>query len=259
MKTEESRARFRYWLTLQTRWMDNDQYGHVNNAQYYSYIDSIVNKMLFERKVLDGPHWNAIGLVIAGALSRLIHLPPNIAAVTGVTLFAGFAIRNLWLALAGRALNPAKVRSYMIWTLEASRGIAERPQQLVGLGAGRHVGIDVLEAVADVRRRRLAPCRVVGDALVHQPADGLAGLAHLELVQEGFVEAEHLGRGQPQLELGGQGLAHGLGELQRGVDAVAEGGADRGQLSVLPGAQHLDALVRSHGVSFDGRVEPIAP
>ena len=42
----------------------------------------------------------AIGLVIAGALSRLIHLPPNIAAVTGVTLFAGFAIRNLWLALA---------------------------------------------------------------------------------------------------------------------------------------------------------------
>jgi acyl-CoA thioester hydrolase len=67
MKTEESRDRFRYWLTLQTRWMDNDQYGHVNNAQYYSYIDSIVNKMLFERKVLDGPHWNAIGLVIASS------------------------------------------------------------------------------------------------------------------------------------------------------------------------------------------------
>ncbi len=42
----------------------------------------------------------AIGLVLAGALSRLAHLPPNIAAVTGVTLFAGFAIRNIWLALA---------------------------------------------------------------------------------------------------------------------------------------------------------------
>ena len=67
MKTVESRARFRYWLTLQTRWMDNDQYGHVNNAQYYSYIDSIVNKMLFERRVLDGPHWNAIGLVVASS------------------------------------------------------------------------------------------------------------------------------------------------------------------------------------------------
>ena len=66
-KPVESRARFRYWLTLQTRWMDNDQYGHVNNAQYYSYIDTIVNKMLFERQVLAGPHWNAIGLVIASS------------------------------------------------------------------------------------------------------------------------------------------------------------------------------------------------
>jgi hypothetical protein len=42
----------------------------------------------------------AIVLVLVGAGSRLLHLPPNIAAVTGVTLFAGFAIRNVWLALA---------------------------------------------------------------------------------------------------------------------------------------------------------------
>lgn len=44
--------------------------------------------------------WLAIGLVLLGAASRLLHLPPNIAAVTGVTIFAGFAIRNVWLALA---------------------------------------------------------------------------------------------------------------------------------------------------------------
>jgi len=41
----------------------------------------------------------AILLVLVGAGSRLLHLPPNIAAVTGVTIFAGFAIRNIWLAL----------------------------------------------------------------------------------------------------------------------------------------------------------------
>lgn len=41
----------------------------------------------------------AIVLVLVGAGSRLLHLPPNIAAVTGVTIFAGFAIRNVWLAL----------------------------------------------------------------------------------------------------------------------------------------------------------------
>ena len=45
--------------------MDNDQYGHVNNAFYYSFIDTLVNTMLLEKQVLDGPHWNAIGLVIA--------------------------------------------------------------------------------------------------------------------------------------------------------------------------------------------------
>ena len=41
----------------------------------------------------------AIVLVLIGALSRLLHLPPNIAAVTGVTIFAGYAIRNRWIAV----------------------------------------------------------------------------------------------------------------------------------------------------------------
>lgn len=42
----------------------------------------------------------ALVLIVLGAVSRLLHLPPNIAAVTGVTLLAGFALRNIWLALA---------------------------------------------------------------------------------------------------------------------------------------------------------------
>lgn len=42
----------------------------------------------------------ALVLIVLGAVSRLLHLPPNIAAVTGVTLLAGFALRNVWLALA---------------------------------------------------------------------------------------------------------------------------------------------------------------
>jgi hypothetical protein len=41
----------------------------------------------------------ALVLIVLGAVSRLLHLPPNIAAVTGVTLLAGFALRNIWLAL----------------------------------------------------------------------------------------------------------------------------------------------------------------
>jgi acyl-CoA thioester hydrolase len=64
-KPAESRERFIYWQSVPTRWLDNDQYGHVNNAHYYSFIDTIVNKMLVEKQVLKGPHWDAIGLVIA--------------------------------------------------------------------------------------------------------------------------------------------------------------------------------------------------
>jgi hypothetical protein len=41
----------------------------------------------------------ALGLIVLGAGSRLLHLPPNVAAVTGVTLLAGYVLRNIWLAL----------------------------------------------------------------------------------------------------------------------------------------------------------------
>lgn len=36
---------FRYTLPIQTRWKDNDQYGHVNNVVYYSYFDTAVRKI----------------------------------------------------------------------------------------------------------------------------------------------------------------------------------------------------------------------
>ena len=41
---ESSRAAYRHFLTIATRWMDNDSYGHVNNVTYYSYFDTVVNE-----------------------------------------------------------------------------------------------------------------------------------------------------------------------------------------------------------------------
>ncbi|KAJ3193423.1 hypothetical protein HK101_004855 [Irineochytrium annulatum] len=37
---------YNYWLPIQTRWNDNDQYGHVNNAVVYQYFDTVVNVFL---------------------------------------------------------------------------------------------------------------------------------------------------------------------------------------------------------------------
>ncbi|XP_004683638.1 PREDICTED: uncharacterized protein LOC101620783 [Condylura cristata] len=40
------REAYGYFLPIQTRWQDNDQYGHVNNVVYYSYFDTITNHYL---------------------------------------------------------------------------------------------------------------------------------------------------------------------------------------------------------------------
>jgi acyl-CoA thioester hydrolase len=44
--TPETRACFRHFMTITTRLMDNDVYAHVNNATYYSFIDTAVTSYL---------------------------------------------------------------------------------------------------------------------------------------------------------------------------------------------------------------------
>ncbi|MGO9544218.1 MAG: acyl-CoA thioesterase [Rhodomicrobium sp.] len=51
-------------IPIQTRWMDNDVYGHVNNVTYYSYFDTAVNGYLIEKGALDIEKSPAIGLVV---------------------------------------------------------------------------------------------------------------------------------------------------------------------------------------------------
>lgn len=59
-----TRADFRHFRRLDTRWMDNDVYGHVNNVTYYSYFDTAVNAYLIEKGVLDIHGGGTIGLVV---------------------------------------------------------------------------------------------------------------------------------------------------------------------------------------------------
>ena len=55
---------YRHFLTIPTRWMDNDVYGHVNNVVYYSFFDTVVNKFLIEQSQLDYRNGNIVGLVV---------------------------------------------------------------------------------------------------------------------------------------------------------------------------------------------------
>src|SRR5215212_8033671 len=60
----EARERYPHFLSVPTRWMDNDVYGHVNNVVYYSYFDTVVNEYLIHSGVLDIEKSPVIGLVV---------------------------------------------------------------------------------------------------------------------------------------------------------------------------------------------------
>lgn len=64
-------------LKIQTRWMDNDAYAHVNNVTYYSYFDTAVNQFLITGGVLDIHQSNEIALVVESGCSyyRSISFP----------------------------------------------------------------------------------------------------------------------------------------------------------------------------------------
>jgi acyl-CoA thioester hydrolase len=59
-----ARGAFRLFRPIATRWMDNDAYGHVNNAHYYSYFDSAVNGWLVERGLLRLADSATVGVVV---------------------------------------------------------------------------------------------------------------------------------------------------------------------------------------------------
>jgi acyl-CoA thioester hydrolase len=48
-----TRADYRHFSPIQTRWHDNDAYGHVNNVVYYAWIDTAVNRWLLDNRLLD--------------------------------------------------------------------------------------------------------------------------------------------------------------------------------------------------------------
>ena len=42
------RDNYHWFMTIATRWADNDAYGHVNNTVYYQWFDTAVNAWLVE-------------------------------------------------------------------------------------------------------------------------------------------------------------------------------------------------------------------
>jgi len=63
----QTRESFPHFLTIPTRWMDNDIYGHVNNVVYYSYFDTVINDYLIGAGGLDIHDGEIIGVCAESA------------------------------------------------------------------------------------------------------------------------------------------------------------------------------------------------
>jgi acyl-CoA thioester hydrolase len=57
-----SPADYPHVRAIPTRWKDNDVYGHVNNVEYYSFFDTVINAWLVEEGGLDIHRGAVIGL-----------------------------------------------------------------------------------------------------------------------------------------------------------------------------------------------------
>jgi len=64
MSEPETRAAYVHFTPLDTRWHDNDVYGHVNNVVYYAFFDTAVNGHLIRAGCLDVQASGVIGLVV---------------------------------------------------------------------------------------------------------------------------------------------------------------------------------------------------
>jgi acyl-CoA thioester hydrolase len=90
-----TRAAFPHFLEIQTRWLDNDIYGHVNNAMHYSYFDTTVNRYLIDSGVLDLRESAVVGLVVETACSyfKEISFPDRVYAGLRVAYIGRTSVR----------------------------------------------------------------------------------------------------------------------------------------------------------------------
>src|SRR4051794_7024318 len=71
------------------RWKDNDVYGHVNNVEYYSYFDTVINEYLITAGGLDIHAGEQIGLCAES------HCTFKAATAFPATISAGLRVAKL--------------------------------------------------------------------------------------------------------------------------------------------------------------------
>lgn len=64
-----NRNEFNTFISLSTRWNDNDVYGHLNNVVYFELFDTAINSYLIRNNLIDIYSGDIVGLVVENKCS----------------------------------------------------------------------------------------------------------------------------------------------------------------------------------------------
>ena len=80
---------------MNTRWNDNDIYGHLNNVIYYELFDTAVNKWLIKNNLIDIKSGNNIGLIVQSGCNYFssFKYPEDIEAGIRITKIGNSSVR----------------------------------------------------------------------------------------------------------------------------------------------------------------------
>jgi acyl-CoA thioester hydrolase len=122
-----------YTLEIPTRWMDNDVYGHVNNVQYYSYFDTVINRYLIDEGGLDIHDGDVIGLCAESHCTyrAALSFPAVVRAELAVGALGTSSVTYELALFASDAAEPAAEGWFVhVFVDRASRRPTEMPERL---------------------------------------------------------------------------------------------------------------------------------
>jgi acyl-CoA thioester hydrolase len=129
----ELRSAYQHFRLISTRWMDNDVYGHINNVQYYSFFDTVVNGYLIEQGALDPLDGAVIGLVVETKCNYFesLSFPDEIHAGLRVARIGASSVRYEIALFRGVATHAAAQGHFVhVYVARATRRPTPLPEAL---------------------------------------------------------------------------------------------------------------------------------
>jgi acyl-CoA thioester hydrolase len=130
----EPRNAYPFFTRITTRWMDNDLYGHINNAVYYSFFDTAINTYLIERGALDIHVGGVIGLVVETHCNFFapLHYPNSVEVGVRVGRVGTSSVRyEIGLFADAAATSAASGHFVHVYVDRASRRPTALPEALL--------------------------------------------------------------------------------------------------------------------------------